>query len=300
MTTDDTPVRPSAVTTAQPNAPRHAFSIDVEEWYQVGAYENAIDRAAWPTCESRVAAQMDRLLAYLDENGAKATLFWLGSVAADHPDLLRRCHAAGHEIGCHGWDHKRLTALTDAEVHSDIGRAKSTLEDITGAPVTGYRAPSFSLSPDRMAVYASLAELGFTYSSSIYPIRHDHYGDAAAPRRPHRVAGGALLEYPMTTYAAFGRRWPAAGGGYFRLMPYRLAAHMFFAGAKQCGGGVFYMHPWEIDPAQPRVSAPWVSRFRHRTNLGRMADKVARLLTEARFVCMRDLINPGAGQEGAR
>lgn len=267
-----------------------AFSIDVEEWFQVGAYEHSLSRHSWAQQERRVAGQMERLLDILDQHKARATLFWLGSVAKEQAHLVRCCADAGHEIACHGWDHQRLTGLTDQAVSDDTARAKSVLEDLGGVAVTGYRAPSFSLAADRQPVYEALQRQGFVYSSSVYPVRHDHYGDIHAARQPYRACGTDIVECPLTTWLWLGRTWPVSGGGYFRLAPSWLGRRLFLAGAKQCGNGNFYMHPWEIDPDQPRVKTSALSSFRHRVNLGRMEGKVRRLLSAAPFSTVRDAV----------
>ena len=247
----------------------------------MGAYETVLDRTDWPNLESRVAGQMDRLLDMLAASTTKATLFILGSVAEKHGAILRRARAAGHEIACHGLDHKRLYTLDEEACFQDIDRAKKAIEDACGIAVRGYRAPSFSLTPEVRFVYHILAELGFDYSSSIYPLKTDHYGDAAADRTPYwPVTDLPLLEVPMTTWKAFGRRWPVSGGGYFRLLPGPLGRILLLRGARQIGvPGNFYMHPWEIDPKQPTVpNAPWKSRFRHRVNQRGMLRKVERMV----------------------
>lgn len=263
----------------------HAFTIDVEEWFQVGAYEGVIDRADWPQCERRLDHQLRQLLEVLDQTGSKATLFWLGSVAEENKGLLRLAADAGHEIACHGWDHRRLFTLSRGEISADIARAKALLEDVSGHPVIGYRAPSFSLTPDVDFTYDILADLGFLYSSSLYAIQHDHYGAAHHLRLPFAPREGqALIELPMTTYRRFGRNWPVSGGGYFRLLPAFVGGPLFLAGARQLGQpGMFYMHPWEVDSDQPVIDTDMKTRFRHRVNLAHMLDKVTILLKQASF-----------------
>lgn len=274
---------------------RHVFSIDVEEWYQVGAYENTLSRSDWPSLEKRVEYQMDQLLDMLASVSTKATLFTLGSVAKASPRLLRRAAAAGHEIACHGLDHRRLYDMSEKEILCDIRDAKSALEDACSAPVLGYRAPSFSLTPDVWHTYETLADLGFAYSSSLYPLKTDHYGMPSAPTTPFfPTQSKRIVELPVTVADVFGRRVPAAGGGYFRLMPSLLGRWLFFKGARQAQvPGMFYMHPWEVDPGQPKVpEAPFKARFRHSVNQSRMLGKVENLLRKASFGPVRDVVLP--------
>jgi len=257
---------------------RSAFTVDVEEWFQVGAFENTLHRDEWFGLESRVEHQTHNVLKILDTHGVKGTFFCLGWVVERHPLLITAIHEAGHEVACHGRDHKRLFTMTRDQFLQDVAGAKAQLEDAVGAPVTGYRAPSFSLTPDVWWAYECLEELGFHYSSSLYPVHHDHYGMPEAPRRPFWPIGkGRILEVPMSVYH-FGRAWPASGGGYFRLLPYFIGNCLFSGSVRQSGlPGVFYMHPWEMDPGQPYVAnAPFLSRFRHYTNQSRMAWKVGR------------------------
>ncbi len=272
---------------------RSAFSVDVEEWYQVGAFEHTLDRDDWPNLESRVEQQTHKILALLDRHQVKGTFFCLGWVVERHPLLIKAIHDAGHEVACHGRDHKRLFTMTRDQFFQDVAGAKAQLEDATGSAVKGYRAPSFSLTPDTWWAYECLEELGFTYSSSIYPVHHDHYGMPEAPRRPFwPIGAGRILEVPMSVYK-LGRAWPASGGGYFRLLPYFLGKGLFSRSVRQSGlPGVFYMHPWEMDPDQPFVAnAPWLSRFRHYTNQSRMARKVGRLCDSRSWGRMKDIYN---------
>lgn len=257
---------------------RNALTVDVEDWFQVQAYAGQFPRDAWEAQERRVEANTDRLLALFDRHGARATFFTLGWVAERHPALIRRIVAAGHELASHGHWHRLAHEQTPAEFAADVGHARRLLEDIGGVAVRGYRAPTFSINTRNPWAFDILAEQGYAYSSSVYPVRHDLYGVPDAPRVPYRTAGGALLEIPMTTVRLGGRNLPVAGGGWFRLLPYRL----YRAGltrANRAGPGLFYTHPWEIDPAQPTVpQAPPLARFRHRVNLARTEHRIARLL----------------------
>ena len=261
--------------------PTHAMTVDVEDWFQVQAFAGTIGRDAWDSLPRRVEANTDRMLALFDEARVHATFFTLGWVADRHPALVRRIVAAGHELASHGYAHRLVHEQAPTDFAEDVGRARRVLEDAGGVAVRGYRAPTFSINARNPWAFDVLAREGYAYSSSVYPIRHDLYGMPGAPRRPHRVSGGALLEIPMTTLRLAGRVLPCAGGGYFRLLPYAL----FRAGLRRAGRegmrGLFYTHPWEIDPGQPRVAAaPRLARFRHTVNLDRTAGRIARLLRD--------------------
>lgn len=253
----------------------NGLSVDVEEWFQVGAFERAIDKADWPRLESRVEANTDAVLALFAEAGVKATFFTLGWVAERAPGLMQRIVAGGHEVASHGVDHSRVFTMTPAQFRVDLDRAKKTLEDASGTRVTGYRAPSFSIDTRTPWAHQVLAEEGYAYSSSVAPVRHDHYGWPEAPRFAFRpLADADLVELPVTTARIAGRNL-ATGGGFFRLLP---AAFTNWAVRQVNGDGqpaIFYFHPWEIDPGQPRVvGAPLRSKLRHYSRLGAMADKL--------------------------
>lgn len=277
------------------SAPRNAMSVDVEDWFQVQAYAGAIPRGSWDAQASRVEANTDRVLAAFDRAGVRATFFTLGWVAERRPALLRRIAAAGHEVASHGHGHELVHAIGEARFRADVRRARRVLEDVAGVPVRGYRAPTFSISP-RATPWAHrvLAEEGYGYSSSVFPIRHDLYGAPDAPRVPHRPAPDGVTEVPMTTLRAAGRNLPMAGGGWFRLMPYAA----FRAGLRRAnradGPGVFYFHPWEVDPGQPRVpAAPRLSRFRHRVGLATMEARLDRLLRDFAWGRMDEVFGLG-------
>lgn len=259
----------------------NGMSVDVEDWFQVGAFEQVIARGAWDGLDRRVEANCDAVLSLFDEAGVKATFFTLGWVAERHPAMMRRIAQQGHEIASHGWDHKRVFTLGEAAFAQDIARARSVLEDTSGSPVTGYRAPSFSIDARTPWAHEVLARHGYAYSSSVAPIVHDHYGWREAPRFAFRpVAGSPLVEVPVTTVEIAGRRMAAGGGGFFRLLPYALS-HWAVNRVNRHDGrpAAFYFHPWEIDPGQPRrTDAPLRSRLRHYTNLSAMAGKLQRLL----------------------
>jgi polysaccharide deacetylase family protein (PEP-CTERM system associated) len=258
---------------------RHALSVDVEDWFQVGAFEKVIDKGEWDSLETRVERNTDAVLALFGETRVKATFFTLGWVAERHPQLIRRIAEAGHEVASHGWDHQRVFTMDAPMFRADLARARQVLEDASGQAVTGYRAPSFSIDQRTPWAHVELAEAGYTYSSSVAPLKHDHYGWPNAPRYAFKpLADSDLIELPVTVADLAGRRM-ATGGGFFRLLP---AALMNFAVGQVSGEGqpaVFYFHPWEIDPAQPRVgNAPLRSKLRHYSRLGAMAGKLRGLI----------------------
>lgn len=258
---------------------RNALSVDVEEWFQVGAFERTIARDDWSTLESRVADNTARVLDLFAEREVKATFFTLGWVAERQPALMRRIVAAGHELASHGWDHRRVFTMGAPAFRADLRRARTALEQAAGFPVTGYRAPSFSIDARTPWAHAVLAEEGYRYSSSVAPVAHDHYGWRSSPRYAWRpLPDSALVELPVTVAEFAGRRI-ATGGGFFRLLPAALtdAALRQVNAARQ--PGVFYFHPWEVDPGQPRVAAaPLRSRLRHYSRIEAMAGKLRGLL----------------------
>jgi polysaccharide deacetylase family protein (PEP-CTERM system associated) len=261
----------------------NALTIDVEDYFQVSAFAPRIPRSEWPTRECRVERNVDRILAMLDQHGTHATFFTLGWVAERYPALVRRIVAEGHELASHGYGHERASDQTETAFFADINLAKLILEDLAGQEVKGYRAPSFSIGARNLWAFDCLERAGYRYSSSIYPIRHDHYGMPEAPRHAHSVGG--LLEIPATTLRFLNRNWPASGGGYFRLMPYGLSRWMLRRiNHVDKLTAVFYFHPWEIDPDQPRsrdISSK--TRFRHYVNIHRMEARLQRLLGDFRW-----------------
>jgi polysaccharide deacetylase family protein (PEP-CTERM system associated) len=259
----------------------NALSVDVEDWFQVGAFENVIARDTWDHLPHRVERNGDAVLALFERTGVKATFFTLGWVAHRYPALIRRIVDAGHEIASHGWDHVRVFTMTAATFRADLERARMAIEDACGHSPTGYRAPSFSIDQRTPWAHRILAEEGYAYSSSVAPIRHDHYGWREAPRFAFRpVEGSELIELPVTTVELAGRRVAAGGGGFFRLLPYGFSSWAIDRVNRQDGRpAVFYFHPWEIDPAQPRVAeAPLRSRLRHYSNLSAMEGKLLKLI----------------------
>ena len=278
------------------------FSVDVEEHFQVAALSGQVARHQWGEHPSRVAANTQRCLDLLAEASARGTFFVLGWVARRNPALVRRIAEAGHEVASHGMEHDRVEALGPQRFAADVSDARRLLEDACGAAVAGYRAPSFSIRPGMDWAYRALVEAGYQYSSSVYPVRHDHYGDPAAPRRAYRpLTDAGLLEFPLSTARLGSRNLPAFGGGYFRFLPYPISRTLLRrAGSGRQQANIFYMHPWEIDPAQPRVSGlPLRSRFRHYVNLHRTETRVRALLRDFSWdrmdsVFARELAQPAA------
>ncbi len=260
---------------------RNALSVDVEDWFQVGAFERVIDKGDWGGLESRVARNTDAVLDLFARAGVKATFFTLGWVAERAPAQMRRIVAEGHEIASHGWDHDRVFTMDAERFRADLCRARAAIEDAAGVAVTGYRAPSFSIDTRTPWAHRVLAEEGYAYSSSVAPVRHDHYGWPESPRFAWRpVEGSALIELPVTTARIGGQTLAAGGGGFFRLLPYRFSRWAICQVHREAGRpAVFYFHPWEIDPAQPRVgNTPLRSKLRHYSRLNAMEGKLERLL----------------------
>jgi polysaccharide deacetylase family protein (PEP-CTERM system associated) len=258
----------------------NALSVDVEDWFQVGAFETVIGRDQWESLERRVERNGEAVLDLFAEAKVKATFFTLGWVAERHPGLIRRAAEAGHEIASHGWDHKRVFALGETAFREDLRRAHRAIADAAGVEPRGYRAPSFSIDARTPWAHRVLAEEGYAYSSSVAPLAHDHYGWPEAPRFAHRpLPESGLIELPVTTVELAGRRFAAGGGGFFRLLPYRFSSWAIDRVNGADGRpAVFYFHPWEIDPGQPRVAgAPLKSRLRHYSRLSAMRPKLLKL-----------------------
>jgi len=272
----------------------NALSVDVEEYYHALIFREGTNGAAGGGLESRVEASTERILALLASGDAKATFFILGQVAAAHPALVRKIAGEKHEIACHGDRHELVSRQTPQEFRADVRHAKAVLEDITGEPVVGYRAPNFSIGRAQAWAYDILLEEGFRYDSSIYPILHDRYGDRAAPRFPYEVwrkGDQKLVEFPIGTTRLLGVNFPIGGGGYFRLLPLaltRLGIRRVNAHERQ--PILFYFHPWELDPDQPRPSMPWRHRLRHYVGLQREEAKLSRLLRDFRFSTVRRIL----------
>jgi polysaccharide deacetylase family protein (PEP-CTERM system associated) len=259
----------------------NAMSVDVEDWFQVGAFERVIDRKDWDALPLRVERNGHAVLDLFDRGGVKGTFFTLGWVAERFPKLIREAAERGHEVASHGWDHRRVFTMSPEEFREDLIRARTAIEGAAGVQVKGYRAPSFSIDARTPWAYVVLAEEGYSYSSSVAPVAHDHYGWREAPRFAFQpIAGADLIELPVTTVEIAGRRAAAGGGGFFRLLPYRFSRWAVTrVNHRDQRPAVFYFHPWEIDPGQPRVAgAPLKSRVRHYTNLSTMEGKLLKLL----------------------
>jgi polysaccharide deacetylase family protein (PEP-CTERM system associated) len=265
---------------------RNAMTIDVEDYFQVSAFAPHISRDNWNHLPCRVERNMERILALLDQREVKATFFTLGWIAERYPHLVRNIVDNGHELASHGYSHRRASDQNAEEFRDDITRSKKLLEDLGGIPVIGYRAPSFSIGTDNLWALDQLQEAGYQYSSSIYPIRHDHYGMPDAPRFAHHPRGeNGLLELPATTMALFGKNLPASGGGFFRLLPYPVSRWTLRRVNQQDGQPcIFYFHPWEIDPEQPRPQGITLkTRFRHYVNLAHTENRISRLLKDFKW-----------------
>ncbi|MGB3722180.1 MAG: XrtA system polysaccharide deacetylase [Pacificimonas sp.] len=278
------------------------MSVDVEEHFQVGAFENVIERSEWAEHRSRVERNTKAALDLFEAHGVKATFFTLGWVAERVPSLLREIVSRGHEIASHGYAHDRVHSFTPDEFRADLKKAKALIEDAAGAEVIGYRAPSFSIGKANKWALDVLAEQGYRYSSSVAPIQSDHYGWPEAPRFPHRpVAGSDMIEIPVTTVEYMGRRMACGGGGFFRLLPYGFSTWAIDrVNRRERQPTLFYFHPWEIDPEQPRVEgAPLKSRIRHYTNLGVMQAKLEKLLKRFRYGRMDQVFLPETRQLAA-
>ncbi len=264
---------------------RNYLTIDVEEYFQVAAFENIITSDRWNTFESRVVRNTRRILELFAEKNVKATFFIVGWTAECHPDLVREIHQQGHEIGCHSYWHRKIYELTPYEFKEDTKRAKAILEDITGEQVFGYRAPSYTITKKSLWALDILAEIGFKYDSSIFPVYHDNYGIPDSPRFEYKLPEHDMMEYPISTSLFWGRKVPVAGGGYFRLFPYwftKLALERINVREKK--PFIFYLHPWEVDPEQPRMeNAKLLSQFRHYINLHRTNDRLQQLVADFSF-----------------
>ena len=261
----------------------NGLSVDVEDWFQVGAFESVIERDDWSSLIDRVERNVREILDMFDAAEVKATFFALGWVAKRHGGLMREIVSRGHELASHGWDHGRVFRMDRQSFAEDISRARKVLEDAAGVPILGYRAPSFSIDRRTPWAFMELAEQGYLYSSSVAPVSHDHYGWAEAPRFAfHPIPGVSLVELPVTTAMFAGKRLAAGGGGFFRVIPYSFTRWAIRqVNRTNARPAIFYFHPWEIDPGQPRVAgAPLKSRLRHYTNLDRMAAKLRQLVGE--------------------
>ncbi|WP_353117826.1 XrtA system polysaccharide deacetylase [Nitratidesulfovibrio sp.] len=275
---------------------RNALTIDVEDYFHVSAFERCVDPDQWDSLPQRALRNTNRVLDLLDQWGLRATFFTLGWVAKRHPELVRRMASAGHEVACHGYSHRRITTMTPKSFRDDVQRSRLLLQDLSGQPVIGYRAPSYTITHSTIWALDVLIELGFSYDSSIFPIHHDIYGMPGSQRFPHVITrdDGVIKEFPPTTYQVevLGRRvnLPVAGGGYLRLLPARLVSNAFQrlnASGRPC---VLYFHPWEIDPGQPRIKASLKSRVRHYLNLATTESKLRHLFSAHSFCTMASVL----------
>jgi polysaccharide deacetylase family protein (PEP-CTERM system associated) len=279
---------------AAPDRLMNAFTVDVEDYFHVAALSSAVTRDSWDQRELRVDGNVERLLGILDEHRVRGTFFVLGWLAERHPELVRRIAAAGHEVACHGYSHQLVYTQSPREFREETLRAKGFLEDTLGHPVLGYRAASFSVTRDSLWALDVLIDAGFHYDSSIFPIHHDLYGLPGANPEPHRASapsGRMIAEFPMSAATFLGVQVPVSGGGYFRILPYWLTR----AGLRQINQRrgrpfAFYMHPWEIDPGQPRIRVGAFSRFRHYTNLERCEARLHRVLGDFAFTSMHEAL----------
>lgn len=262
--------------------PLNALSVDVEDWFQVSAFDDVIDRASWDRLECRVAANVRRLLDLFDRRGVKATFFTLGWIADRHPGVVAEAAAAGHEIASHGYSHRLVSRLTADEFRADLARTKASLEAAAPCRVTGFRAPSFSFTRGTPWAFDVLRAEGYAFSSSVFPVQHDRYGIPDFPRTPVRLVDGsgrALWEFPMTTWRVLGRNVPASGGGWLRFLPPAVIHHAIRRVNADGVPAILYLHPWEVDPEQPRVHAAGrATRFRHYVNLDQTLTRLDGLL----------------------
>lgn len=272
----------------------NALTIDVEDYFQVAALAEAVDRNDWSSMEYRVEANTDRLLELFSQRGVKATFFTLGWVAERSPELVRRIQKAGHEIASHGYSHQLVYNQTPDVFRDETRKSKQLLEDITGEPITGYRAASYSITAQSRWALDILCEEGFTWDSSIFPVHHDRYGMPGTPHEPYRLeapGGGTLIEFPLSTCPLGNYRLPIAGGGYFRLYPYWLSRWGLGKINRAGQPFIFYLHPWEIDTGQPRLKVKPFSRFRHYNNLNKCMGRLEQLLEDFRFGSVSDVLS---------
>jgi polysaccharide deacetylase family protein (PEP-CTERM system associated) len=270
------------------------MTIDVEDYFQVSAFDGVVSRTDWESYPSRVVANTQKLLDMFREHGVTATFFMLGWVADRHPGLVADIAAAGHELASHGYAHRLIYDQTPEAFREDVRRAKRTVEDLAGQAVRGYRAPSYSITSRSLWALDVLLEEGYTYDASIFPIRHDRYGIPGAPRHSHVLhrTGGSLIEAPPSTIRLGATNLPVAGGGYFRLLPYRwtqLGIRRINRAERK--PAIFYLHPWEIDPEQPRLPVGAASRMRHYRGLDQTRRRLARLLSDFRFDAVNAVLN---------
>lgn len=273
--------------------PINALTVDVEDYYQVEAFTDVVRREDWPNWESRVVRNTQILLETFAHHNVRGTFFILGYVAEKHPEIVREISRAGHEIACHSYHHQLVYAQTPEEFRQDLRRAKQQLEDLTGTAVLGYRAPSYSITAQSLWALDILIEEGFAYDSSIFPVHHDRYGMPEAERFPHILSrpAGEIIEFPPSTVRLGGVNWPISGGGYFRLFPYFLFRRGWqIIQHREAEAAIFFLHPWEIDPAQPIVPGKRINIWRHRVNLKYTQKKLERLLADFSFAPVKQVL----------
>lgn len=273
---------------------RNALTVDVEDYFQVSAFADSIDQKDWDNHPLRVEKNTHKLLDLFDEHQVKATFFILGWVAERKADLVLEIAKRGHEVACHGYSHQLVYNQSPEVFQQETIRAKNILEDIIQQQVRGYRAASYSITEKSQWALDILAEAGFVYDSSIFPVRHDRYGMPGTPEHPYRLktpAGNSIIEFPLSTAKIINFRLPVAGGGYFRLYPYCLSKMGLRQINRQQKPFIFYLHPWEIDPDQPRIEASWFSRFRHYNNLDKCESRLRNLITDFQFGTTWDVLN---------
>ena len=273
-------------------SPRHIFSVDVEDYFQVSAFESIAPTSSWETFPSRVERNTHRLIEVLAQHDASATFFTLGWVAERFPALIRAIVDAGHEVASHSYWHRRVTTLTPEVFRADLRQSKTILEQVSGQPVVGYRAPSFSIVPGVEWAWEILAEEGFVYDSSVFPIRRPGYGNPGSPREPYMQTAGAytLQQFPLATAVFAGARFPAAGGAYLRLLPFALVSAAMRDAAARGVPAMCYIHPWEIDPDQPRLDVSVLTRIRHYGGLSRVEQRLHRLMAAHRFISVKQYL----------
>ena len=270
----------------------HCLTFDIEEHFQVSAFDSSDQRERWDRLESRVQRNTEKILEILEARKIKATFFVLGWVAERHPDLVRSIASAGHEVASHGYEHRMVTTQTPDQFREDIRKSKAILENLIGVQVVGYRAPSFTIVEQTKWALQLLVEEGYCYDSSIFPIRHDRYGMPGARAHRHRLHTpmGSIWEVPPATVQIARARFPVAGGGYFRFFPYPVLRTLLKRAASEAEPLVMYLHPWELDPTQPRMQGALVSRFRHYLNLDKTERRLRQLLVDFKFGPIRDVI----------
>jgi polysaccharide deacetylase family protein (PEP-CTERM system associated) len=276
----------------------HIFSVDLEEYFQVYAFEGVVARDRWGTYPTRVERSADILLELLARGGSTATFFSLGWIAERYPALVRKIADAGHEVASHGWWHRRVTSLTPDQFRTDLRESKQILEDVSGQEVVGFRAPTFSIIPGIEWALDVLLEEGYVYDSSLFPIRRSGYGYPGIHPFPHYIErpAGRLLELPPATIALGSMRIPAAGGGWFRQFPYAVTRRALREHAASGNPGMFYIHPWEVDPEQPRLPASWVTKVRHYRGLEKTLPRLERMVDEFRFTSVARWMDSDAGR----